>query len=91
MNLLRQHGNNDILLIKEFKGSRFPRLTIDHDKARNLAFFCLENDWNTNYFTIYYNGKFGSDHTVNKRQKSWIENNHKKLLRIKRELLNENK
>ena len=87
MKLLRQYGNNDVLLIKEFKGSRFPRLTINHDKTRNLAFFCLENNWNTNYFTIYDNGKFGSDYVVNKRQKMWIENNYKELIEIKKELL----
>lgn len=87
MKLLRQCGNNNILLIKDFKGSRFPRLTINHDKARNLAFFCLENDWNTNYFTIYDNGKFGSDYIVNKRQSYWIERNHKKLIQIKKELI----
>lgn len=83
--LIRSLGNSDIYLLKEFKGSKYPRLILSYCKVRNYAFLGFENDLTINWITLYDNSvNFGSDYRLNKKQSDFLKSKADLLRAIKK-------
>lgn len=96
MEIIRRTTNSVDILLKEFKGSKYPKLVANVHLDKKFVLFHFENAWEVNTFTIYSDipkliGSygFGSDYQLNKRQCTWIKNNRVKLLDLKNSLLSE--
>lgn len=73
--LIRTVGDSEIYLVKEFKGSRLPHLTLHYCKLRNYAFLAFEDEWFVSKITFYDNISqiYGWDYLLSKVQFNYLK------------------